>query len=536
MVKRIRVLTVCFIILIGVLVLRLAYIQLLGNTELTEAARKQQEILLEGADTRGVIYDRSGTPIAGDNSEYIYIIKSENCDGETMNALSAVQAEEIKGENSSYRVFSSDSYDKNTGERLICNSGAYIMLTNRRYEEEQPAVHVVGYINPKDKKGVSGLELMYEEELSMVNRKVSAAADVLGNLVQGYGLTVTTAAEGDGYVKDGITTTLDLGIQKKAEQILAGCGNDGAVVVTKCRTGEIIAAASTPVFDPSEIGSYMSDDTGELINKVTQGEYPPGSIFKIVVAAAALESGTDPQKLFRCDGKQTVNGRSVTCNTGGEDGHGEITLEEAMAYSCNSVFIQLGQEAGAEAIINMAEKLGLGQTVLDGYPGEKAGSIMTEHQSGGAAIANLSIGQGETLVTPLQAAHMTAIIANDGIDTGLSFTVEKGESLDGSRCLDPEIVRDLHQMMSAAAEYGTAGGLDMPVSAGVKTGSAESVQAGKDVVHGWMTGYFPAEEPEFTITVFIENGQSGSSSAGPVFAEIAEYIYSRGLIESETGF
>lgn len=534
--KRIRVLTVCFITLIGVLVLRLAYIQLLGNYELTEAARKQQDILLEGADTRGVIYDRNGTPIAGDNREYIYIIKSDDCDGETQNALNAVQAEEIKGENSDYRVFTSDQYDKSIGKRLISNSGAYIMMANRRYEEDQPAVHIIGYINPKDKSGASGLELMYDEELSMLDRKVAAAADVQGTLLQGYGLTVTTSADEDDYVKEGITTTLDLGVQKKAEQVLSGCGKNGAVVVTKCRTGEIVAATSTPIFDPSSIESYMTSGTGELINKVTQGEYPPGSIFKIVVAAAALEAGGDPERRFTCDGTETVNGHSVTCNTGGENGHGEITLEEAMAYSCNCAFIKLGQETGAEAIIDMAEKLGLGRTVLEGYPGEKDGNLMTSQQSGGAAIANLSIGQGETLVTPLQVAHMTSVLANGGVDMGLSVIMENEKEAEGIRCLNSETVMTLQQMMNAVVKYGTAEGLDMSVSSGGKTGSAESVQGGKDVVHGWMTGYLPAEEPEYTVTVFVENGRSGKDSAGPVFAKIAEYLSSRGILESEIGF
>lgn len=533
--KRIRILTVCFFTLIGVLVLRLGYIQIAGNGDLKEAAERQQEIVLEGADTRGMIYDRNGTPVAGGNKEFVYIIKSDDCDGETQNALNKVDAEEIQGENHDYRVFVSDRYDKSVGERLINNSGAYIMLANRRYKENQPAAHLVGYVNPKDKSGASGLELMYDEELSMLDRKVSAVADVQGTLLQGYGLMVASAADEDDYVKEGITTTLDLGIQKKAEEALSECGNDGAVVVTKCSTGEIVAAASTPVFDPTDIEPYMASDTGELINKVTQGEYPPGSIFKLVVAAAALEAGCDPDMRFVCSGAETVNGHSVSCQTGGEQGHGEVTLEEAMAYSCNSAFIQLGQRTGAESIIDMAEKLGFGSVVLEGYPGEKDGNLMTVRQSSGAAIANLSIGQGETLVTPLQVANLISIIANNGVDCGLSVVMENTEDIEGNRYLSPGTVNALQRMMNAVAEYGTASELDLTVSAGCKTGSAESIQGGEAVVHGWMAGYFPAENPEYTVTVFVENGRSGKGSAGPVFAEITEYIYDKGILESEMG-
>ena len=280
----------------------------------------------------------------------------------------------------------------------------------------------------------------------------------------------------------------------------------------------------------------MRSDTGELVNKVTQGEYPPGSIFKLVVAAAALEAGCDPDMQFTCSGAETVNGHSVSCETGGEYGHGEITMEEAMAYSCNCAFIQLGQKTGAESIIAMAEKLGLGNVVLEGYPGEKEGNLMTVRQSSGAAITNLSIGQGETLVTPLQVANMMSIIANDGVDTGLSLIMEKEKEDEGIRCLNSETVTALQKMMDAVIEYGTASELDITVPAGGKTGSAESMQGGKEVIHGWMTGYFPTEDPEYTVTVFIENGRTGKGSAGPVFSEVTEYISSRGLFESEIVF
>lgn len=533
--KRWRVLWAVFLVMMGLLACRAAYIQLAGHEDLTAAAKTQQQITLEGADTRGIIYDRNGTPIVGAHKEYIYIIEKENYDGETQNALNSVYAEEVPNEGSDYKVFTSALYSKTVGERLIRNSEAYILEADRRYSDDQSAVHIIGYVNPKDKSGASGLELMYDDQLSLLNRKVSAVADVQGKLLQGYGLTVTTSADDDLFVKDGITTTLELGLQKKAEQVLSECANDGAVVVTDCSTGQIMAAASTPVFDPSDIETYIDSDGGELINKITQGEYPPGSIFKIVVAAAALEAGYDPDMTFFCSGSETVNGHTVKCNTGGESGHGQITLEQAFAYSCNCAFVQLGQKTGAAAVIEMAEKLGLGETVLDGYPGEKTGNLMTLEQSGGAAIANLSIGQGETLVTPLQIAHLTATIANGGVDTETSL-IMNNELSEGVRCMSEETAEELQKFMEATVEYGTGSGMEISVSAGAKTGSAESTQSGSDVIHGWMTGYIPADDPEYVITVFMEDGKSGRTSAGPVFAEIAEYINEKNMLENEIGF
>ena len=534
MCRRIRILSIAFIVIMGLLGMRLAYIQIIGHDDLSAAASAQQNILLEGADVRGVIYDRNGTPIAGGHRDYIYIIKNENYDGETQNALNSVDAEEIPNGENGYKVFVSQDYDKEIGQRLINNSEAYILEAGRRYEDDQPAVHMVGYINSKDSSGASGLELMYDDKLSNLNKKVSAVADVNGNILQGYGLKVDSDAEGDIYVKEGITTTLDLGLQKEAECILKECDNPAAAVVLKAGTGEILASASTPVFDPGSIEEYIDSCGGELINKVTQGAYPPGSVFKIVVAAAALESGVSPEKTFNCKGSETVNGHTVKCETGGEKGHGEITFKQAFADSCNSAFIQLGKLAGAESVISMAERFGLGRTVLDGYPEEQHGNLMSLTASEGAAIANLSIGQGETLVTPLQVAAMTAAVADNGKKIGINIIA--ADEPEVTECISAETASALQEMMAATMVSGTGKGFELPVAAGAKTGSAESTQGGQEVVHGWITGYVPAEDPQYVITVFVENGRSGRGSAGPLFAELAGYIYEQGMIEYETGF
>jgi peptidoglycan glycosyltransferase/penicillin-binding protein 2 len=277
----------------------------------------------------------------------------------------------------------------------------------------------------------------------------------------------------------------------------------------------------------------MDSSNGELINKVTQGTYPPGSVFKIVVAAAALESGISPDKVFECTGSETINGHTVKCETGGEKGHGKISFKDAFAVSCNCAFIQAGQAAGAEAIIDMAERMGMGQTVLESFPDEQKGRIMSVQNSKGAAIANLSIGQGENLVTPLQVAAMTAIVANGGIKTGVKIVNEENLS---EECISPEIAAELQKMMEETIISGTGRGLDLYVTAGAKTGSAESYQSGNDVIHGWITGYVPADNPQYVVTVFVEDGKSGRSSAGPLFCQLVNYMYNKAYIEYETDF
>lgn len=536
MTKRWKILIITFTVITVALVGRLVYIQIAGHEDLSAAAYAQQQIVLNGADTRGTIYDRNGNPIAGQQQEYIYIIEEKNFDGETMNALNQLNAKEVPGQKGAYRVFTSETYLKSTGERLIRNSDAYILEAGRRYQENQSAVHMIGYINQSDSSGASGLEVQYDDILSMLNKKVSTTADINGQLLRGKGLTVTTAADTDSYIKDGITTTLDLTLQKKVEEIMGASDKKGAAIVTKSDTGEILASVSTPGFDPGKVEEHMKSNDGELINKVTQGEYPPGSVFKIVVAAVALESGISPDEVFSCSGSETIDGRTVACNTGGETGHGSISFADAFADSCNCAFIQMAQRVGADAIIDMARKMGLGDTVLSQYPGEKSGNLMTSGQSTGAAIANLALGQGQTLVTPLQVAKMTGIIANGGLDTNLSIVMGQDEIQVTDRCISEETAKKLQKMMKKTMLTGTGKGLKSDISMAAKTGSAESMQAGVEVVHGWITGYVPAESPEYVITVFVEDGRSGSGAAGPLFAEIAQYLGDSHMIQYEIGF
>lgn len=521
--KRIAFVTAALGILTLALIGRLAYIQFWGHQDLSQAASAQQMIALEGANTRGLIYDRNHTPLVGNNQEYIFIIREKNFDGESKRALNLMGARELKNTGSGYKVFASKSYDKELGQQLIRNSSAYILEAGRRYGQQQKAVHILGYVNPQDASGATGIELMCESQLSLLNKRIFTTADVKGNILQGKGLVVRTAMDEDSYVKEGVVTTLDAGLQGAVEDVLRGSGKNGAIVVLKRETGEIVASASTPVFDPNRVSEYMSSDKNELVNKVTQGTYPPGSVFKIVLAAAAAEQGISPDKTFVCKGYEMINGQKVICKTGGEEGHGTITLRDALAQSCNSTFIQLGQELGAETILQTAKKMGLGEMAIKDYPGQKEGKLMTLQQSQGAAIANLSIGQGETLATPLQIARMTNIIANGGIDPGVHILLEDGETQE-KQAISSNAAEEVRSMMEKTMSDGTGKSLTADVSMAGKTGSAEASLGGKETVHGWMTGFAPAQNPEYTITVFVENGQSGSQSAGPLFAQVVQYL------------
>ncbi len=518
-------------VVIVLLVCRLAYIQLVGGDELAEATRAQSMIALEGSNTRGIIYDRNGSPLVADDEKYIYIIKADRFTDRAEAFLKELGAEEVDGNNDNYVVSSSESYDREMGKRLIEETGAYILQASARYSDSQTAAHLIGYVNRRDASGAAGLELMYDEVLSGLNKRIYAVADVKGNILPGRGLMITADDKEDSYVKDGIRTTVDKGIQQAVEDIIDEMENNCAVVVLDSRTGGVTAMASTPGFDPDHIDSHIASQGDELMNRATQGEYAPGSVFKIAVAAAALEKGIDIGQEYECSGSVKAGSLTIGCETGGDAGHGTIGFEDAFAQSCNSFFIKLGQQTGADEIVEMAEKLGLGRKAIDGYPQESSGHLMTKQERSGDAIGNLSIGQGETLVTPVQVARMTNIIASEGMDRGVHLLVE--DEADDELVISKETARTIGEMMESVTETGTGAGLDLSNEGGgpeaaIKTGTAEYGSEDSVGTHGWVTGYTPCDEPEYVITVLVEGGSSGSSSAGPVFEEIVEYLRKSG--------
>lgn len=530
MVKNLQKIMLIIALMLAALICRLAYIQIAGAEELSAATRTQSLISLEGSNTRGIIYDRNGAALVADRKHYIYIIRENVFDRRAEHLLRNLDADEVSSDNRGYKVYSSEEYDKDTGKTLIREYSAYILQAAARYSDNQTAAHLIGYVNRKDSSGAAGLELMFDEQLSAFNRHIYAAADVKGNILPGRGLIVTSDNETDSYVKSGIMTTVDKELQNAVEDIIKEESRDCAVVVLDSGGG-IAAMACTPRFNPNDIASYLDGDGDELVNKAAQGEYAPGSVFKIVTAAAALENGIGAEQCFTCDGAAEAGSLSIACETGGETGHGQIGFEQAFAESCNSFFIKLAQQTGADEIVEMAEKLGLGAKTLDGYPQESAGHLMSESERYGDAIGNLAIGQGETLVTPLQIAAMTSIIASGGTDKGVHILME--DEPGSEQVISKKTAETIGKMMEMTVTDGTAAVLDLKdedgtPQAAVKTGTAEYADKDSVGTHAWITGYTPCSEPEYIITVFVEGGTSGAGSAGPVFQKIIEYLHESG--------
>ena len=382
--------------------------------------------------------------------------------------------------------------------------------------------------------GKSGLEYFYEAQLKGQQSKEVAYLDrdARGRLIYGQGLTVETA--GSDPARRNVVTTIDQPVQQVVEEVMDTWVDTGAVVVMQVGTGDILAMASRPGFnpDPSHMeGAVAATTAGNVFLDRDIALYQPGSIFKVVLAAAALETGTvDVKTKFHCDG---IKAEPIHCWN--EQGHGDITFRDAFIRSCNPSFVQVGEMLGADKIIAYAKKLGLADQTIIGYPVKPAAGQDLTQIGQAFNLANSSIGQGPVLVTPVQLAAMINTIASDGIYytprlvTGLSNEQNKmQEKITGPaprRALRSETAARLRELMCLTVTEGTGQKAAVPVwgSAG-KTGSAEVVTGGGKTVNAWFTGYVPAAKPRYVIVVLTEQGRSGGETAAPVFQTIAEKL------------
>lgn len=534
-VKRIRRCAWVFCALAALLACRLFYIQISGHSELAAAAVAQYEIPLIGFDTRGMILDRNYKPLTGGTKEYYYIIKRTLQSPELTGIMESIGARQIAAANSKYLVYRTEKYNEEINDKLKGEYNAYVFQDQARYSRRQTACHLIGYINKDSKVGVSGLELMYEDKLKAGSDRLTIWADAAGNIIRGLS-PVVNEEYGTSQVMEekSLVTTIDRRLQHVCEDALADSTKSGAALVMDGQTGEILAWASAPVFDPDHVEDYLQEESDRLMNKVSQAAYAPGSVFKIVTAAAALESGKcDENQKFTCTGQVTVNGVTMTCMAAQEEGHGTLDMNQAMSLSCNCYFAQLGGMIGEDAIIKMAERMGFGSKVLDDFPEETPGNLPGEDEAGPWDICNIAIGQGQILATPLQVAKMTSIIASGGISAKPSVVSEQEDqepvdgddkaSIEKERILDEEIAGKIEKMLRSVMTEGTGSGQwDSPVWG--KTGTAQAGSADGEVSNCWFTGYCRIGGRTYVVTVMAEDGTSGAHTALPVFRDIVSFL------------
>ena len=512
----------------AVLAARLFYWQILCHETLSEAAVSQYQVMIDGLDPRGMILDRNGQPLTGGNETYFYFLQNKRIDRRAEQLLEAVKSQKISAAGSDsarYSVYRTSLFDAAVNEKLQEDYGAYVFCGISRYQDNQAACHLIGYLNLSEQKGVSGLEQQYEETLRPDGRTLALWADGSGNLLSHVPPQQSGTKQ---RLQSTLVTTIDRQLQTFCERSFYSKNLNGTVLVSEAESGQVLAWVSSPGFNPNRLEEYLGGGSSNLVNKCIQGLYAPGSVFKIVVAAAALEQGEiSPLAVYNCTGETEVNGVRLGCQAGPEGGHGTVNMYEAVAASCNCYFAQLGERLGVEAVLKMAQQLGFGEKVFDCFQEETAGNLPDAAGCGPWDISNLSIGQGEILVTPAQVQQMMAVVACGGVRNPLTVVMDGDEDIsagEAKRVLSESSASRICDMLQLVMTEGTGSSLTWPFEAAGKTGTAEAVSGGQQVSNCWFSGFCRAGDETYVVTVLVECGVSGSASALPVFHEICEYL------------
>ena len=390
----------------------------------------------------------------------------------------------------------------------------------RKYPAGRIFAHVVGYST----HGTSGIEAMANFNLlrSNILYMEKAVSEIKGEKNPG----------------DSVTTTLNYDLQLQAYDALGSY--DGAVVVMEPETGRILAMVSKPDFDPNTIAddwdTFVSDDSDSsvLLNRATQGLYPPGSTFKIFTTLEYIHENADYADYhFDCSGEYTVGTKTIHCHNNKR--HGSEDLKTSFANSCNSSYASLVITLDLEQFDDLCDQMLFNTALPTDFESSKS-SFVLEPGDSDSAVMETSIGQGKTLVTPFHMALIASAIANDGvlmkpyvidrITDAEGEVVEQYEPAEYKTLLSESDASVLQEYMRYVVEEGTATKLksDSYEAAG-KTGSAE-FSSSSDATHSWFVGYaHNGEEPDIAVAVIVENSGVGSEYAVPIAKQIFDAYY-----------
>ncbi|MDI3530171.1 MAG: penicillin-binding protein 2 [Candidatus Atribacteria bacterium] len=559
--RRIEVLIWILGIIFIALSARLWQISVLQGEIFKEKSEANRVRIVELQAPRGIIYDRNGEVLAEDVPRFQIVFRPGSLSlEEAVSKLKVLFKDKI----------AINPKQRSANEWILCDNlnleevirfeearqelpGLSVeTIPMRFYPHGEYVFHVVGYVGKvtpqeveegdydiQDFSGKGGVELFYDKLLRGEKGFKKLEVDAKGRVLR-------VLENQPPHFRNSIALTLDLPFQEFCMNLLKD--KKGVIIAGNPRTGAIFSLASSPTFDPNQLSKGMSQEAWEalskdqsfpLTNRATQALYPPGSVFKLLVALAASEEIPDlDEKTFFCPGYFEYNDWKYPCWKRG--GHGKISFEEAIAQSCNVVFYQLGLQLGIEKLEEYARLLGFGSPTGIDLPGEIGGffpnPIWKRRQYGepwypGDTI-NLAIGQGYLMVTPLEIYRMICVLANRGVfcQPHLLDRIidnQRGEIL----AFEPfqrkvasfkeETWRKVIDGMRLVVKQGTGRVCaDLGIDLAAKTGTAQNPH-GED--HSWFAGFFPADQPEFAFVVMIEHGGDGSGEAANTARAMIEW-------------
>ena len=450
-----------------------------------------------------------------------------------------------------------DEYKRQRGSIVLQSSGTPVAQS---VETKDALKYLRRYPQGPEYAAVTGFNSLYYG-----NTEIEAAEDKVlsGTDDRLFVQRLTNLLTGRDTRGGNVLLTINKQAQAAAYQAMGN--RRGAVVAIDPSTGAILAAVSTPSFDPNTLSShsadgivaaydkYKADPNAPLLNRAFNQTYPPGSVFKVVVAAAALKKGLTPQtrvpavnalqlpdstaKLRNFDGEQCADGKTDT-------------LDHALAISCNTAFAQLGMTLGEDAVRSEAELFGINDSPMSvpvPVAGSTVGPIVDQ-----AALAQSSIGQRDVRITPLQAAMISAAVANHGTlmkpylvaeeQAPNLATLSHTDPTEQSQVLTASQASELTSMMEDVVSSGTGTAAQIPgIKVAGKTGTADNGPQNPDgsyvnAPHAWFSGFAPADNPKIAVAVIIENGgvagneTTGGLAAAPVAQAVMKaYLASMGI-------
>jgi len=392
---------------------------------------------------------------------------------------------------------------------------------SREYPYGEVFAHLVGRTN----RGISGLE--QSQNIYLLTSNINSFKQMYSDL------------QGEKSPGDNIITTVDAELQQLAYDALGN--NRGAVVVMEPASGKILAMVSKPSYDPNKIdeiwNELVNDENNQspLINRASQGLYPPGSTFKLLTALEYMRENSN-YKSYKYDCRGRIEFGSMTINCYDRKKHGLLDLPLAFAKSCNTSFANIGKELDMDSFYNLCSEFYFNKALPIDMAQSVSNFSLKKGRSGTKEAMQTAIGQGNTLITPLHNAMIVSAVANGGLMMK-PYVVERIENADGGRVkkyspqllatpMSPVEAAYIGIMMRRVVTDGTAKKLkDLPVACAGKTGSAD--HASNEPAHAWFIGYAPYDDPQISVSILVESVGTGSDYAVPIAKEIFDYYFSR---------
>ncbi|MDR2772444.1 MAG: penicillin-binding protein 2 [Elusimicrobiota bacterium] len=571
-----KIILFCFALLFFILSIRLFYLQIIRGSSYEEISEQQRIYNTKEVAPRGLIYASDGSMIVENAFTYSLLFYPFDQAGmptdETIVKLNKILKKDIKpyleeGLKTGKIVkladkLTTDEMFKVQENKMGLNGVTLLIEPVRVYNFPEENSHITGYlgeINKEELKALSGdgyvmgdyigkggVEQVYDTYLRGINGGRQLEVNAKGAQTQIFNYTQPVTG-------NSLYLTIDPKLQKLAyESLVNSASGRGSVVIIDVRTGAVKALVSAPGYNGNKINSedfnvYLKDKNLPLYNRATQALYAPGSIFKIVVFAAAVESGFDINETVFCSGHFDFGDRRYACWY--KPGHGRVNMMEAMAQSCNVYFYNLALKLGVDKIDEFSWRFHLSEQTGIDLPNEKKGFVPTPTWKKAkdkipwlqGDTINFGIGQGALWVTPLQMAAMISAVANKGISYR-PYIVSKAVSPNGNEIYTHSVRENepvnlssgtwdiLHKALIETVEKGTARRAYFPnIKVAGKTGTAQNPQ-GDD--HAWFVSFAPADNPEIAIAIIVENAGGGSANAVPIGRKIYEAYFSEGEYEN----